>query len=137
MFGWQDNYAYLQEVVVSTIYREQYKGGLKLLEGVTSDSLIVGLRRSVKAIENGEAEKAIVATDIAPSIFDDFTIDFVNLNLKQLKREHNINITPYCITKLVRKLSAKTENKQGADYCCARQINVKVITNGNHFFMVC
>ena len=42
-----------------------------MLEGVTSDSLIVGLRRSVKAIEKGEAEKAIVATDIAPSILND------------------------------------------------------------------
>ena len=53
---------------------EQYKGGLKLLEGITSDSLIVGLRQSVKAIEKGEAEKAIVAIDIAPAIFDDFTM---------------------------------------------------------------
>jgi large subunit ribosomal protein L7A len=44
-----------------------------LLEGVTSDSLIVGLRRSVKAIEKNEAERAVVATDIAPEIFDAFT----------------------------------------------------------------
>ena len=44
-----------------------------MLEGVTSDSLIVGLRRSVKAIEKNEAERAVVATDIAPEIFDAFT----------------------------------------------------------------
>jgi ribosomal protein L7Ae-like RNA K-turn-binding protein len=44
-----------------------------LLEGVTSDSLIVGLRRSVKAIEKNEVERAVVATDIAPEIFDAFT----------------------------------------------------------------
>lgn len=44
-----------------------------MLEGVTSDSLIVGLRRSVKLIEKGEADRAIVATDIAPEIFDAFT----------------------------------------------------------------
>ena len=44
-----------------------------MLEGVTSDSLIVGLRRSVKAIEKNEVERAVVATDIAPEIFDAFT----------------------------------------------------------------
>ena len=49
-----------------------------MLEGVTSDSLIVGLRRSVKAIEKGEALKAIVATDIAPDIFDNFTMLCIN-----------------------------------------------------------
>ena len=45
-----------------------------MLEGVTSDSLIVGLRRSIKAIEKGEVLKAVIAIDIAPSIFDDFTM---------------------------------------------------------------
>ena len=44
-----------------------------MLEDVTSDSLIVGLRRSVKIIEKGEAVKAVVATDIAPEIYDAFT----------------------------------------------------------------
>ena len=44
-----------------------------MLEGVTSDSLIVGLRRSVKAIEKNEVERAVIATDIAPEIFDAFT----------------------------------------------------------------
>ena len=74
MFGWWDICALFWQNFHHTKVLEQYKGGLKLLEGVTSDSLIVGLRRSVKAIEKGEAAKAIVATDIAPGIFDDFTM---------------------------------------------------------------
>ena len=74
MFGWWDSCALFWQNAHHTKVIEQYKGGLKLLEGVTSDNLIVGLRRSVKAIEKGEALKAIVAIDIAPSIFDDFTM---------------------------------------------------------------
>ena len=69
MFGWWDSYAILW---LFSSEREQYKGGLKLLEDVASDSLIVGLRRSVKIIEKGEAKKAVVATDIAPDIYDGF-----------------------------------------------------------------
>ncbi len=74
MFGWWDICALFWRICHYIKVLEQYKGGLKLLEGVTSDSLIVGLRTSVKAIEKGEALKAIIATDISPSIFDDFTM---------------------------------------------------------------
>ena len=46
------------------------KEAQKLLEGISSDSLIVGLRRSKKIIEAGNAKKAYVAEDIAPQMFD-------------------------------------------------------------------
>ena len=52
--------------------------------------------------------------------FDDFTIDFVNLNLKQINRTHTINVTPFCVTKLMRKLAKLNEHKQTTDCCCAR-----------------
>ena len=44
----------------------------KLLEGLASDSFIVGLRTCVKAIEKGNAERAFVAADVAPAIHDGF-----------------------------------------------------------------
>lgn len=43
-----------------------------MLEDLTSDSFIVGLRTSVKAIEKGNAERAYVAADVAPDIHDGF-----------------------------------------------------------------
>ena len=46
------------------------KEALKLLEGISSDNLIVGFRRSKKAIEGGLARMAYVAEDIAPSMLD-------------------------------------------------------------------
>ncbi len=46
------------------------KEAQKLLEGTSSDSLIVGLRRSKKAIEEGNARMAYVAEDIAPPMLN-------------------------------------------------------------------
>jgi len=42
-----------------------------LLEDIASDSLIVGLRTSLKCIESGDAKKAFVACDIAPNIYEE------------------------------------------------------------------
>ncbi len=46
------------------------KEAQKLLEGISSDNLIVGFRRSKKAIEDGRASMAYVAEDIAPLMLD-------------------------------------------------------------------
>ena len=54
-----------------------------MLENLTSDSFLVGLRTSVKAIEKGKVERAYVAVDIAPSIYDSFV---------ELCKENNIPV---------------------------------------------
>ena len=54
-----------------------------MLENLISDSFLVGLRTSVKAIEKGTVEKAYVAADIAPNIYDSFT---------ELCRENGISV---------------------------------------------
>lgn len=41
-----------------------------MLEGISSDNLIVGLRRSTKAIEHSGAQCVYVAQDIAPPLLD-------------------------------------------------------------------
>lgn len=50
----------------------QTKEDLKLFENISSDSLVAGLRRSIKLIEADGAEMAYVASDIAPNIHEGF-----------------------------------------------------------------
>ncbi len=42
-----------------------------MLEDIASDSLIVGLRTSLRCIESGDAQKAFVACDISPNIYEE------------------------------------------------------------------
>ena len=42
-----------------------------MLEDITSDSLIVGLRTSLRCIESGDAKEAFVASDISPNIYEE------------------------------------------------------------------
>ena len=60
-----ENYAYLNKTI-------QTKEDLKLFENISSDSLVVGLRRSIKLVESSGAKMAYVASDIAPNIYEGF-----------------------------------------------------------------
>ncbi len=60
-----ENYARLAQ-------RYKQKEDLKLFENISSDSLVAGLRRSIKLIETDGAAMAYVASDIAPNIYEGF-----------------------------------------------------------------
>ena len=76
--------------------------------------------KGAEYINASDDAELLEAIKFIRSKFDDFTIDFINLNLKQIKREHNINMTPYCITKLVKKLPRENMLDKNSDCCYSR-----------------